>query len=121
MNSKEFRAELVKIMPGYKWTVHQSRTPELLIATGIQYSGSNRLSTLSIDRVERKGQKPTYQAKSAGYGRRAMWLHANNDGTLALALRGLQDHYERQEAMYRSHAKALQQGRLDANGKQEPV
>ena len=27
MNSKEFRAELVKIMPGYEWTVHISELP----------------------------------------------------------------------------------------------
>jgi len=111
MNSKEFRAELVKIMPGYDWTVHQSRTAQRMEATGTQSSGFNRLSTLSVVRVEHEGQPPTYEVKSAGYGRRAKWLHTNNDGTLARALRGLQDHYEAVAGTHRSHADALRQGR----------
>lgn len=55
MNSKEFRAELEKIMPGYMWTVHRPSKhlrfpPYVLVATGIQSSGSNRLSTLEVTR-----------------------------------------------------------------------
>ncbi|HHG4756127.1 TPA: hypothetical protein ACSQFI_000056 [Pseudomonas aeruginosa] len=51
MKQSQFRAELVKIMPGYNWTVHASRSSEkLLVATGIQSSGSNRLSTLRVER-----------------------------------------------------------------------
>ena len=47
MKQSEFRAELVKIMPGYAWTVNSSRCSEtMLVATGIQTSGLNRLSTL---------------------------------------------------------------------------
>lgn len=115
MNSKEFRAELVKIMPGYRWTVHKPYTDGRLEATGTQSSGSNRLSTLSIVRVEKEGCEPLYEVKSSGYGLRAPWLHRNKDGTLARALRGLQDFYEVTESTYRSHAKALQQGR-QANG-----
>lgn len=111
MNSKEFRAELVKIMPGYDWTVHQSHVTWRMEATGIQSSGSNRLSTLSVIRVEREGQEPIYEAKSAGYGRRAKWLHTHKDGTLARALRGLQDHYEAVASTHYSHAGALKQGR----------
>ena len=121
MNAKEFRAELVKIMPGYSWTVHQDRTgkwlreeypdtPIVLTATGIQSSGSNRLSTLEVTRREDNGHV-TYTAKSSGYGTRARWLHENKDLTLARALRGLQEHYERTAATYRSHAAAMQQGR----------
>lgn len=41
MNSKEFRAELVKIMPGYDWTVHQSRLDWRLEAAGIQFESKN--------------------------------------------------------------------------------
>lgn len=111
MNSKEFRAELVKIMPGYDWTVHQSRLDWRLEVTGIQSSGFNRLSTLSVVRVEREGQKPVYEAKSAGYGRRARWLHTHKDGTLARALRGLQDYYEAVASTHYSHAGALKHGR----------
>ena len=121
MNAKEFRAELEKIMPGYMWTVHQNRTlkwlrekypdtPAVLTATGIQYSGSNRLSTLEVTRRDDDGHV-TYTAKSSGYGTRAPWLHENKDGTLARALRGLQEHYESKAATYRSHAAAMQQGR----------
>ena len=112
MNSKEFRAELVKIMPGYNWTVHKSSIPEeWLEATGTQSSGSNRQSTLSVVRVEREGQQPFYEAKSSGYGVRENWLYTNKDGTLARALRGLQDHYEARASTYRSHANDLQKGR----------
>ena len=121
MNAKEFRAELVKIMPGYSWTVHQDRngkwlrekfpdTPVVLTATGIQSSGSNRLSTLEVMRRDDAG-KVTYAAKSSGYGTRAPWLHENTAGTLARALRGLQEHYEARASTYRSHASALEHAR----------
>lgn len=121
MNSKAFRAELVKIMPGYSWTVHKDLTgkwmrekfpdtPEVLTDTGIQSSGSNRLSTLEVSRREDKGNV-TYTAKSSGYGTRARWLHEHKDGTLARALRGLQDHYEATASTYASHAGALKHAR----------
>ena len=121
MNSAEFRAELVKIMPGYSWTVHQDRTkkwlrekfpdhPAVLTATGIQSSGSNRLSTLEVTRREDNGHA-TYTAKSSGYGTRAPWLHEYKDGTLARALRGLQDHYEVMASTYATHAIDLKHAR----------
>lgn len=126
MNNKEFRAELEKIMPGYMWTVHQNRTgkwlrekypdtPVVLTATGVQSSGSNRLSTVEVERREHGGEV-TYTARSSGYGTRAPWLHEHKDGTLARALRGLQEHYERTAATYRSHAAALQTGRAQKEG-----
>lgn len=111
MNSKEFRAELVKVMPGYNWTVHQSSMPEMLDATGIQTSGFNRLSTLAVTRKDRDGVV-TYEAKSSGYGLKAPWLHRHVDVTLARALRGLQNHYEAMETQYRAHATALKHGRV---------
>lgn len=111
MNSKEFRTELVKIMPGYDWTVHKSRIEWRLEATGTQSSGFNRLSTLSVVRVEKEGGKPSYEVKSAGFGLRAKWLHAHKDGTLARALRGLQDYYEAVASTHYSHAGALKHGR----------
>ena len=126
MTSNEFRAELVKIMPGYSWTVHQQGrtskwlrekhpdTPIVLTATGTQSSGSNRLSTLEVIRREESG-RVTYTAKSSGYGTRARWLHENQDGTLARALRGLQDHYEAMASTYYSHAGALKAGRTAVN------
>lgn len=110
MNANEFRKELVKIMQGYDWTVHQTKAEGFLNATGMQTSGFNRLSTLSVVRRERDG-KAGYEVKSAGFGLRARWLHTNEDGTLARALRGLQDHYEAMAAEYRSHAERLNRGR----------
>lgn len=53
----------------------------------------------------------TYTAKSSGYGTRAPWLHENKAGTLARALRGLQDHMKRTASTYRIHASSLQYGR----------
>lgn len=114
VNANEFRKELVKIMPGYKWTVHKTKVDGYLEATGTQSSGFNRLSTLSVERRERDG-KVRYTAKSAGYGLRARWLHTKEDGTLALALRGLQDHYESMANTYRSHAEYLKAARVAAN------
>lgn len=127
MNTNEFRAELVKIMPGYSWTAHREGraskwlrekypdTPVVLTATGIRSSGSNRLSTLEVSRREDDG-RVSYTAKSSGYGTRAPWLHENTDGTLARALRGLQDHYEGTAATYRSHAEAMKLGRIQPKG-----
>lgn len=111
MTGNEFRAELVKIMPGYSWTVHKAFSGERLEATGSQSSGSNRLSTLSVIRFDRNGEI-SYEAKSAGYGLRARYLHAHTDGTLARALRGLQEHYERTAATYSTHANDLKHGRI---------
>lgn len=111
MNANEFRAELLKIMPGYNWTVHRSTNDSVLTATGIQSSGFNRLSTLQVKRIAVGAMTPKYEAKSAGYGTRARWLHTHTDGTLARALRGLQDHYEAVSNTYRSHAASLAKGR----------
>ncbi len=119
MNTADFRKELTKIMPGYNWTVH---TPdkrldaitghELMQATGIQSSGFNRLSTLQVSRREKAGIVE-YEARSAGHGTKSPWMHSNKDGTLARALRGLQQHYEMTANTYRSLAAALQKGRTE--------
>lgn len=114
MNSNEFRKELEKIMPGYAWTVHRTTTAGYLEASGMQCSGFNRLSTLSVVRREQDG-KAKYTAKSAGFGLRARWLHENEDGTLARALRGLQAHYEATATKYRTHAEDMKRGRVPAH------
>lgn len=119
MNTNDFRKELVKIMPGYNWTVHKEnwRTAEItgircLVATGVQSSGFNRLSTLSVSRREKEGIVE-YEARSAGHGTKSPWMHMHKDGTLARALRGLQDHYETTANTYHSLAAALRRGRTD--------
>jgi hypothetical protein len=113
MSASEFRAELEKLMPGYQWTVHRSTFPGFVQATGSQSSGSNRLSTLNVQRRDEEG-KVSYEVRSAGYGLKAKWLHTTEGPTLARALRKLQDHYEAVAATYRSHAQALQKGRQTA-------
>lgn len=115
MNTSEFRDELVKIMPGYNWTIHRpSRLfkNSSLTATGIQSSGFNRLSTLRIYRTEDRDGTVQYEAASAGTGTNAQWLHKSADRTLARALRGLQEHYESMAQKYSNHAEALKFGRI---------
>jgi alpha-D-ribose 1-methylphosphonate 5-triphosphate synthase subunit PhnG len=107
----DFRAELIKIMPGYNWTIHRaSKDAARLIATGIQSSGFNRISTLRVTRTTEQGLS-WYRAKSAGYGSRALFGEEVGDRTLARALRGLQDHYEAKANGFRSLAARLQDGR----------
>lgn len=112
---REFRAELVKTMPGYSWTVHRTPSDALLKATGTQSSGFNRLSTLLVERRDNYAGRgfPWYEVKSAGFGLRAPFLGTNSDKTLARALRGLQQHYEAMAAKYAGHARALQAGRVE--------
>ena len=119
MKSSEFRAELQKLMPGYRWTIHSGvKGGMFYAATGIQTSGSNRLSTLHVERRDNYAASGLvrYEVKSAGYGTRSPWLHAASDKTLASALRALQQHYERTAAEYGSHASALQVGRAAKGG-----
>ena len=109
--STDFRADLVKIMPGYSWTVHKSTNPQRITATGIQSSGSNRLSTVQVTRIEGDGWGLSYEVKSASHGTKSPWVHTNRDRTLARALRGLQDHYTATANTYSSLAARLQAGR----------
>lgn len=121
MKPADFRKELVKIMPGYKWTIHASRSPErFLVATGTQSSGSNRLSTLQVERRDNYAGsgKPRYEAKSSGYGRRSPWMHVASGQTLAQALRNLQDHYKAMASTYHCLAGDLQVGRATSDKQQ---
>ena len=116
MNRNDFRKELMKIMPGYKWTVHRKniyakKDDGFLSATGIQSSGFNRLSTLEVCR-RNKDNVVEYTAKSAGFGKSAPWLNEYTDSTLARTLRGLQKHYEVMEQKYGNHERALRAGRV---------
>ncbi len=115
MNAKEFRAELVKIMPGYDWTVHRPVSNVGLRATGKQTSGFNRLSTISVDRFEVAGSAK-YRVRSAGHGLKARWLGEFCDTTLARALRGLQQHYQGESNTYRAAAAAMEKGRKKPEG-----
>ncbi|WP_319764434.1 hypothetical protein [Maridesulfovibrio sp.] len=114
-NSTAFRKELVKIMPGYKWTVHRAENPkEYITATGIKTAGFNRTSTLEVVRREHtRFGKPgiEYTVRSAGFGLKARWLAEKTDGTLARALRELQSYYEYTAQEYSSGASDLESAR----------
>jgi hypothetical protein len=111
MNLTKFRKELMKIMPGYRWTIHRSSYPERFIsATGIMTAGFNRMSTVEIIR-RKKDDEIEYEAKSAGFGVKSPWLSEYTDRTLPRALRGLQDHYSAVADNYFRHAADLQSGR----------
>lgn len=112
MKAKDFRAELVKRMPGYKWTIRRGRSGPVMTATGSQSSGSNRTSTLEVRRTEKDG-KVVYAVRSAGYGLKAEWLASAENRTLASALRDLQDHYGQMAGLYESHRAAMELGRTD--------
>ncbi|MBL0732239.1 MAG: hypothetical protein JJW03_05230 [Desulfosarcina sp.] len=115
MNTKVFREELKKIMPGYKWTVHRNMLSKTYIdATGTQSSGFNRTSTLNIMRSEQKGII-SYIARSLGFGKNARWLYTYKDETLSKALRGLQNSYEESANNYFQHVAALEKGRKEKN------
>ena len=106
---KDFRRELLKLMPSYKWAIHKQMFDGVMTATGIRSSGSNRISTLHVERAS--NAMPWYSVKSAGHGAKAAWEGRNSDRTLASALRGLQDHYTKNESKFRSLASALEGGR----------
>ena len=117
MNSNQFRKELIKIMPGYAWTIHHSAfaASNYFSATGIQSSGFNRLSTLKIIRRESNNGNVEYEVTSSGYGTRSPWLSEYKDQTLARALRGLQNHYESMGRTYSSLASSLEYAREKHN------
>ena len=111
MDANALRAKLIKIMPGYSWTVHRTlRGTMNIVATGTQSNGLNRTSTLEVTYAPVKNGE-WFKVRSAGYGRRAAWLQEYSDATLARALRGLQNSYRHMESVYRGHASALEAGR----------
>jgi len=98
---ESFRKELMKVMPGLKWTIHRTRYDDGIIeASAFKSSGSNRLFTLSVTRQSREDGSVLYIARSSGRGTWAKWLHSHTAKTAAQALRGLQTHYEREAAKY---------------------
>ena len=120
--SAQFRSELENVLPGYKWTVHRPAFGATfadftrMVATGIQSSGFNRLSTIWITRTERYGAVE-YNVRSRGFGTKTPWLSDYTDGTLRRALRGLQNFYEAMAYKYTSHADAIRCGRDARNDK----
>jgi hypothetical protein len=114
MKRTDFREKLIKIMPGYSWTVHNPLSKNSALsymeATGIQTAGFNRLSTLQVVRRDKDGTV-SFEVKSAGFGLNARWLSSATGKTLASALRTLQNHYENVASNYASHGRYLAESR----------
>jgi len=111
-HAHKFRKDLMRIMPGYNWTVHRGTAdPWKVVATGTQSSGFNRTSTLQVIWETDSRGNATYRAMSADYGAKSPWMKEHTDTTLALALRGLQLAYEHEAQKFRNCAMALQAGR----------
>jgi len=108
-----FREELMKVMPGMKWTIHRNRydDDQSIEATAFKSSGSNRLFTLSVTRHPQEDGTVVYRARSSARGTWAKWLHTSEGKTAAQALRNLQTHYEREEAEYHRHVAYLAKAR----------
>ena len=123
MNTTEFRAEVTKIMPGYKWTVAKPYRligePDdapgfaLLRATGIQSAGYNRMSTLEVERRVEGNGLPMYEVSIAGYGTRTPWIATLKGLTLARALRSLQKHCSAMMREYNACVGAMVLGRKE--------
>lgn len=114
----QLRAELRNVMPGYEWTVRRAAKDlddalsRVFTATGTKSSGGNLSSRMEIERRVQGGEVIySVKSRSAGHGRRAVWLHTQTDATLARALRGLQKHYEFKGVACRGHLVDMQQGR----------
>ncbi|ACL06285.1 hypothetical protein Dalk_4607 [Desulfatibacillum aliphaticivorans] len=116
MTRKEFREELKKLLPGYKWTVHQpspfTKKEEIndwMEATGSISSGSNRISTMVVTRSD-KDNRVKYIAQSSGFGFRG-GESVLPEKTLARAVRALQDLYEHKANLYHTLAMDIQYAR----------
>ena len=110
---KDFRAELERIMPRYKWLLPRAEQVPIrgtLVAIGTVSRGSNRISTLHVTREQVLG-RAWYSVKSAGYGAKSPWSGSAGDVTLARALRALQTNYRRKSLTYFALADALERGR----------
>ena len=121
MNTSEFRNELTKIMPGYKWVIakpYRFKTdtdPGIarMTATGIQSAGYNRVSTIRAKRDDGgSGGTVEYTVSIADYGARSPWLETVKAPTLARALRCLQDRCESMAGMYAACVRKMQAGRV---------
>jgi hypothetical protein len=111
MNSNDFRKDLQKEMPGYKWTVRRPRSDWFLMALGIQTSGYNRMSTLLVERRALSGDAAEYTVRYSGFGAKAPWIGQATEVTLVRALRELQQRFEWERNKYHAAAVTLADAR----------
>lgn len=120
MSSTDFRAELMKVMPGLDWNVHDQISDTCLLATGIKSRGYDRMFQMSVQKTG-SGNKVEYEVWSSGYATHTNCLHPNRDTTLESAVRGLQNHYKIKENEYRSHADAIHRARIFEGSESSPA
>lgn len=113
MNRKQFREELEKIMPGYKWTVHKGHSAEdkIIFATGIQSAGMNRMSTLHVKHDAYHDNDVHYSVSSSGFGKGSEIGGEERAPTLARAIRQLQERYSERASFFGRLANDLEKGR----------
>jgi hypothetical protein len=113
--SSDFRAELKKYMPGFKWTVSRQRiSKDFFDATGIQSAGFNRTGTMKVERTDNSKMKYggiTYMVKVAGYGKNTPWLCRGTGSTIRQALRDVQETCEYHASKYESVANTIESAR----------
>ena len=108
----DFRAELKKWMPGFKWTVHKQRLgKDCFEATGTQSAGFNRTGTMFVERHPSYTMGIRYEAKVAGYGKKSKWISTFSGQTLRQVLRGIQSNCEWHARDYRGVANMIQNAR----------
>lgn len=110
-----FRDDLKNVLPGYNWTVHKPHmVTETLVATGIQSSGFNRLSTIE---VQSNKEGNWFKAKISGFGTKSPWTCECLGKTLKQVIRNLQEYLEHQERFYGSLAESVKNARINTNTK----
>lgn len=109
---KDFRDEVRKLLPGYRWVIRRRSSLAVhLEAVGAMSSGSNRLSTLTITRLDAT-DGPIYSAASSrGRVNARDEFRATRYRTLPQAVRALQSHYEYMAQHYAALADHIATGR----------
>lgn len=122
MNANEFRQELVQVMPGYRWTVHEATPAGIKRATGTTVVVSSNgivlfTPTLEVERRENYAAsvRPLYSVRFA-LRADAPFLSEFRAATFTEALQGLQDQYQKTADTYQAHAQALASGRRISTG-----
>ncbi len=120
LNRNDFRAELKKVLPGYKWIVHQAyldatKDPPVRVAiraTGTFSKGMNRMSTVKVKKYRRKEDgRISYSIKSAGFGVYAQFHTAWECSTLKQAVQYLQEYYKQRKQLYAGLEWDIENGR----------
>lgn len=117
----DFRAELKKLLPGYKWTVTKSTYNSTKFATGTLSAGFNRLSTLDALRgVSTINGCAWYEIDARGYGTRSEKTARGVGNSLAQAVRMMQDELWTKARKYQALHDQVEQARKHADKEATP-